>query len=136
MPGGYPMDITYESLAKMMKETQGAPGRLNAYFLNADKAKAQAGEPGAFPFLHRKMVLIDDDTVLTGSDNLTVSAAVKNEELLVNFRDPRMNAFLRQVNQSEIEKYYDKATYQEVLTEASKQSIVVKCLKNFIQRTY
>jgi phosphatidylserine/phosphatidylglycerophosphate/cardiolipin synthase-like enzyme len=136
MPGGYAMDISYEKLAKLMGETQGYSGSINAYFLNADKARAQAGEPGAFPFLHRKMVLIDDHTVLAGSDNLTISAAVKNEELLVNFRDPRMNAFLRQLNQNEIEKYYDKATYEEVIAEAGKQSPIVWCLKNFIQRTY
>jgi|GEM_PF-5292777 len=96
----------YNSMAAMWEVKSLAHHPENLKVFGTEIAKLSQGGKSKLNYLHRKLILINSDTVVTGSHNYTESSATKNDEMIVIFKDPRMNQYFRDLNQREEAAYY------------------------------
>lgn len=111
----------------------------NLNVFTVDRAKAQEETHGRLKFLHRKLFLVDNNWVLSGSHNFTKSSSIKNDELLVAFDDERMNATLTQQNLDEQRKFYNQinlSLYTKEYFSQSFFSIREKLLGNKVKELF
>lgn len=110
-------------------------GALQILGLNRDSALKQTR--GLQSYLHRKLMIFDDQYVLTGSYNFTESSSSKNDEFVVLFKDSRMTEHHIRLNRAEKERVYEtlKLTDEGYLVRL-KNSIKRLMLGEFVKSQY
>lgn len=101
--------ISFTHTIKSLQDVEkyaGTSGILNVFAIDREKTKAATAK--RLKFLHRKLIMVDNNWVMTGSHNFTVSSSTKNDELVVVFDDERMNTMLTQQNVREEAIYYNR----------------------------
>jgi hypothetical protein len=107
-------DYSLVAMMDLERHKNGNEKGVSTYFLDRIKSSIVTHEQKTY--LHRKLVLFDDKYVATGSYNFTESSSTKNDEFIVVFNDPRMNAHHQSLNMVEQASMYNKMPYNELYT--------------------
>lgn len=88
--------ISSEQLEMMFATTVAAKGKLQVFGLDSNAAQAltKEGARDSRTFLHRKWARLGKDLVFLGSDNMTDSASLNNNEIMLRMKDNRMADFM------------------------------------------
>lgn len=131
-------DYTVRALRSMKEEAQKrlqkAPG---LQIKGLDRVQSLNATNGLRGYLHRKLMLFNDQYLMTGSYNFTESSSSKNDEFLITFDDKRMNAHHRKLLNIENKTFYKPLNLKEggILSE-TKKSIKRLFMGNIVKSQY
>ena len=136
MMGNAATDFTSRNLLPVLESGDQHQGSVKAFMLNPDPSADTSDHlPSPYKYLHRKL-LIMDDTVATGSDNLTESSAMKNDEVTFVMQDSRMADYLRGQLHREAQAFYRPVTTPDIKQELKSRAWYSDCLQFMIRRAF
>ncbi len=134
VPAQTPIYYSYERMVALFNLTKNSKGKIEIYLHDLPKAERAKSKT----YIHRKLALLTGPNVhitYVGSDNMTWSAANKNDEIMARVNDKRFAEFHRQRNMSELLIYrrYDEKLIRKLYAE---RGVLYKIGKDYIRNMF
>lgn len=117
---GLPYFHSLDDIMELMNHS--GKGKLRVFVLNPDLLRRLGGNYSEANYLHRKLVVVDDD-VFGGSDNFNLASMTNDDEAVVESRSKHFADRIARLVSRDL-KFFERLSCEQVLTDLDEYDIV------------